>query len=170
MKKMESRRGVGRRTQAAASTRSPGLLDRRRPGSAITVAELRPACGNRDASHTQRGGDVRFGVGGVDLGRRAALQAGDLAAAARTIALRLACAAPTARCQRRGAARASALWLWRCHGHRLRSRLRDIGHGRLGARHRPIHAANLKSNAGIGSPDLCNAQPEPSGCTTQCRI
>lgn len=47
-------------------------------------------------------------------------------------ALRLACAAPTARCQRRGAARASALWLWRCHGHRLRSRLRDIGHGRAG--------------------------------------
>ena len=170
MKKMESRRGVGRRTQAAASTRSPGLLDRRRPGSAITVAELRPACGNRDASHTQRGGGVRFGVGGVDLGRRAALQAGGLAAAARTIR----CDCPVRRPRRVASGE-----VWRAllrsgfggvTGTGFGSGSATLGTDALGARHRPIHAANFKSNAGIGSPDLCNAQPEPSGCTAQCRI
>jgi hypothetical protein len=44
--------------------------------------------------------------------------------------LRPSCAAPAARCQRRGAARASALW--RCHGHRPGFRLRHIGHGSPG--------------------------------------
>jgi hypothetical protein len=172
MKKMESRRGVGRRAQAAASTRSPGLLNRRRPGSAITVAaELRPACGNRDASHTQRGGGVRFGVGVVALGRRAALQAGGLAAAARTIR----CDCPVRRPRRVASGE-----VWRAL---LRSGFGCVtgtgfgsGSATLGteaaarALDRPIHAANFKSNAGIGSPDSCNAQPEPSGCTAQCRI
>jgi hypothetical protein len=38
-----------------------------------------------------------------------------------------------------------------------------LGADVLGARHKPIHAANFKSNAGIGSPDSCNPQPGPPG-------
>jgi hypothetical protein len=125
------------------------------------AAGLLPACGSRDASHTQRGGGVRFGAGGADLGRRAALEMGGF-----TAARPIRCERPVRRPRRVASGEVRRALLRSGFGGVTGTGgpgSATLGMDALGALHKPIHAANFKSNAGIGSPDSCNAQPELSG-------